>query len=469
MTRRPLRLASPRTLTAACALALAAGATAQVSPTTQTPKRVGAPASAPPASQSAVPDRPAAGDEASSLKNLVRLTSPEQFHKAGEAYFDPYTRWVIFQAVPKPAEGQSPDAHYSMFVAKLKKDAAGKIVGIEKPIRLSPEGSANTCGFFDPRTPYRVIFGTTLIPPAPPQDASGGASGGGASGGGAGYKRDKGSYVWEFPVEMEVCSRTVDEIFDDILPTARRETSVAADSDRPMPVFVRPGYDAECAYSPDSRFIVYTHVELGASNPDIYIYDVASATHIPLITAPGYDGGPFFSPDGKHVCYRSDRKGDSLLQLMVAELAFDPAPPPPADTNPNDAGPPPSPPLRGLREERAVTANQHVNWAPFWSPDGSFLIYTTSEIGHDNYELFAIEAPVGAAARKPADQLKKRRITTAVGFDGLPVFSKDGRFLMWTSQRPGDAAGLPLDPADPRAASKDSSQVWVAEVINARP
>ena len=37
----------------------------------------------------------------------VRLTSPEQFSRAGEAYFSPDRRWIIFQAVPADVNAYS--------------------------------------------------------------------------------------------------------------------------------------------------------------------------------------------------------------------------------------------------------------------------------------------------------------------------------------------------------------------------
>ena len=71
------------------------------------------------------------------LTDYVQLTFAKSFHKAGEAYFSPDGEWVIFQAVEKPAEGQSPDEHYAMYVAKLKTQD-GAVTGLEKPILVSP-------------------------------------------------------------------------------------------------------------------------------------------------------------------------------------------------------------------------------------------------------------------------------------------------------------------------------------------
>jgi Tol biopolymer transport system component len=270
-------------------------------------------------------------------------------------------------------------------------------------------------------TPWRLIFGSTLVPPA--SDSR------------AGYQRGENDYVWDFPREMEVCTRTVPAIFEDLNdPSVTLSTPAwGEDARRPIPLFERDGYDAECAYSPDGRFIVYTHVNPESGDGNLYIYDTKEQTHTPIVMAEGYDGGPFFSPDGDRICYRSDRQGNDLLQLFVTDLAFD------------DEGR-----VIGMAREHQVTDNRHVNWAPYWSPDSDLLVYATSEVGHRNYEVFAIWAP----GEKPDNGVAEPwRVTHAPGFDGLPVFSPDGSLLMWTSQRVPDAEG-----------ETGSSQVWIAEV-----
>jgi Tol biopolymer transport system component len=160
------------------------------------------------------------------------------------------------------------------------------------------------------------------------------------------------------------------------------------------------------------------------------VKDLISGRAQPLVTAPGYDGGPFFSNGENRLCYRSDRHGDSLLQVHVCDVVRDA-----------------SGAITGTRNERQLTANEHVNWAPYWSPDDEVLIYASSEVGHDNYEIF--EVSTAASDAPPV----RARITHAPGADVLPVFDPSGRRMMWTSQRgPGK-----------------SSQLWIADLVTPHP
>ena len=84
--------------------------------------------------------------------------------------------------------------------------------------------------------------------------------------------------------------------------------------------------------------------------------------------------------------------------------------------------------ITGLKSERQLTRDQNVNWGPFWHPQGRHIIYATSVQGHQNYELYMMRS----------DGSRKQRITFTEGFDGLPVFSPDGKYLMWSSKRTAD-------------------------------
>src|SRR5690348_2563853 len=78
--------------------------------------------------------QPASGttSEADTLSNIVQLT--RGFDRAGEAYFSPDMKWIVFEAVPKGQE------HYQMYLARLRY-SSGWISGADDPIPISPEPS----------------------------------------------------------------------------------------------------------------------------------------------------------------------------------------------------------------------------------------------------------------------------------------------------------------------------------------
>lgn len=353
--------------------------------------------------------------EKDKLVNHVQLTTDEMFVKAGEAYFNPQGTWIIFQAIPLPDEGEEPQPFYAMYVAKLKMED-GRIIGIEKPIEVSLPGTANTCGFFhpDPGELGHIIFGTTIVPPKA-SDAPG-------------YTGRSSRYLWSFPRETDVVRLQVNSMRQSNQGVRIREEFTEQSYTK---LTTREGYDAECAYSPDGRFIVFCAVQENENAGDLFVLDLKLDKVTPLVQEVGYDGGPFFSPDGKRICYRSDRKGDQALQIFVADLAFD-----------EETGG-----ITGISKEHQATENDHVNWCPFWHPDGRHILYSTSAMGHFNYEVFIIDSTPGHYGENP------QRVTEANGFDGLPVFDSTGKYMMWTSQRV----------EDPRM--KGESHIWLAEFV----
>jgi len=336
-------------------------------------------------------------DEADAIGEPILLTSPTQFLKAGESYFDPATKRIIFQAIEHPPEGEEPGQEYGMYLGDLVFDANNKITGLENVNRISNEGSANTCGWFHPSDDALVLFATTMTPVLD-EDTPG-------------YQRDSKKYRWAFPPKMDIVSLHLKT--DEFIP-------LVTDNEH---------YLAEGSWSPDGRHLLYCSLATGSG--DIYITDLETNTSHLIVGDTGYDGGPFFSPDGKRIVYRSDRRGNDLLQLYVAELKFD------------DTGS-----IIGIEKEYQLTDNEHVNWGPFWHPNNRFLIYATSEIGHHNYELFVCDADSGNRDGTTRYGTRRRRVTHAAGFDGLPVFDASGDWLMWTSKR-----------------ETGTSQLWVAPFL----
>jgi Tol biopolymer transport system component len=83
--------------------------------------------------------------------------------------------------------------------------------------------------------------------------------------------------------------------------------------------------------------------------------------------------------------------------------------------------------------KRQVTSNPGASFAPYFTPDGKKLIYSSNwESPHSrNFDLYLV--PVGGGEPEP--------VTRDAGFDGFPMFNRDGRWLVFASNRGGKVPG----------------------------
>jgi Tol biopolymer transport system component len=295
------------------------------------------------------------------LSNVRQLTSVDMgLEKAGEAYFSPDQRTIIFQAFPKCKDA------YQMYTMELTADGQPRRDSLRM---VSAGGGACTCGFFRPDG-RKILFGSSALNPDMPNPNA--------------YHREGSSYQWDMPGGMDV---------------------LIADPNgaNAVPLTTTAGYDAECAFSPDGKWIVFCSDRDG--DPDLYVMSADDKVVRQLTNEPGYDGGPFFSPDGRRVIFRSDRRQNDYLQLFVITVD-------------------------GSGEQQLTADGEVVNWAPYWLPGGRSVVFTTSLHGHRNYEVYLLNIESGDL----------RRVTFSPRFDGLPVISPDGRRMMWTSQRGADGS-----------------------------
>ncbi len=214
----------------------------------------------------------AAALEAKHLRNIKQLT--RGFARAGEGYFSPDGKLVIYQAEPR---GQG---EYQMFIQESNPDATPRMVSTGK--------GKCTCGYFHPNG-KSIIFGSshldptlTHIPAKPkPKDPA--------------YSRSR-NYRWDFDASMDIFRADLDGSH------LVRLTDAA-------------GYDAEGSYSPDGREIIFTSYRDG--DAEIYVMNADGSKPRRITHSKGYDGGPFFAPDGRRIIYRSDRKGNDMLQIYI--------------------------------------------------------------------------------------------------------------------------------------------------------
>lgn len=300
----------------------------------------------------------ASGSESRFLSNIRQTTFADMGLKnAGEAYFAPDGQRIIFQATPQGKDD------YQIYVMDLSGDA---------PRMVSTGKGACTCAFFHPGG-EKIIFASSHLDPnvdAPKPE-----------------KEGKG-YEWDFNAHMDIFEANPDG------SALKRLTDAL-------------GYDAEGAYSPDGKQIVFTSQR--DNDLEIYVMDADGGNPRRLTNASGYDGGPFFSPDGTRILYRADHRNDGKQNLQLHVM------------NADGSG------------DRAITDNPIFNWCPYWHPNGKWLIFTQADHeayargGKPNYDLYLTTTA--------GDRFE--RVTFDDAFDGLPVFSPDGKRLMWTSKRGG--------------------------------
>lgn len=200
----------------------------------------------------------------------------------------------------------------------------------------------------------------------------------------------------------------------------------------------KTSYQAEPTLSRDGRRIAF--VKAG----DIYVMSV-NGTHVRRLTSSAStEGAPTWSPDGRWLAYPSFRPGGSSISKMRIDgksktrLASGKTLDTPAwspdgrrlayagvsgqiwTMNANGSG------KHALTKTASGTG---VDWAPSWSPDGRRLAYE-SNVGTGPRDRTNEIWVIGADGSNPV------RLTRNKLNDNRPVWSPDGAWLLFSSERP---------------------------------
>jgi Tol biopolymer transport system component len=186
------------------------------------------------------------------------------------------------------------------------------------------------------------------------------------------------------------------------------------------------GYDAEATISLDGKKITFTSMRNG--DLDIYTMNANGKNVKQLTHELGYDGGPTFSPDGKWIVYRAyhpqgEKDIADYKELLARNLIR-----------------PTSLEIWIMKadgsDKKQVTNLGAASFGPAFTADGKKIIFSSNYDaqthamgGEGNFELWMMN-PDGSGLE---------RITYSDGFDGFPMFSPDGKKLVWASNRNGKA------------------------------
>ena len=295
-----------------------------------------------------------------------------------EAYFSADDKSLIFM---HSGDGVPCDQMYTMPVNTPDgQPAVPKLVSTGK--------GRTTCGYFFPKGD-RILFSSTheasaACPPRPD------------------YSR---GYVWPIYNSYEIYT-------------------VKPDGTDLRPLSHAPGsYNAESTISRDGKKIVFTSTRNG--DLDVFTMNVDGSDVRQLTHELGYDGGAFFSDDGKKIVYRSEQPKTQEQIADYKDLLS-----------------------RGLirpgnleiwvmdadgKNKLQVTHNGAANFAPYFFPGGGKRIIFASNLANQKdpsgFDLYAINV----------DGTGLEQITYHPDFDAFPMFSSDGKRLVWASNRNGKA------------------------------
>ena len=305
------------------------------------------------------------------FKNLTKLTYGGD---NAEAYFSPDNKFVSFQSNYKKW-GLQCDQIFKLNISDAAKDS------MYQPILISTGKGRTTCSYVMPNGKDFLYASTHLAGDSCPP-----------------VVEIKGKYLWAVYKSFDIfIANNKGKIIKQLTNTE--------------------GYDAEATISPQGDKIVFTSIRSG--DLELWTMDIDGKNQKQITKGLGYDGGAFFSPDGKRIVFRSSRPKTEVEIKEYKELLEKGLVAPTAMEiyicNTDGS------------ELKQITNLGKANWAPFFHPKGSKIIFSSnhhSKKGYD-FQLFMIND----------DGTGLEQITNESVFNAFPMFSSDGKKIIFSSNR----------------------------------
>ena len=306
------------------------------------------------------------------FKNIRQLTFGGD---NAEAYFSYDGKHIVYQRTDTK-NGIMCD---QIWMGKVPETADEKF----EPWLVSTGTGRTTCAYFYPDNKH-VVYGSTHLgsadcPPVPDR------------------KKYGNRYIWPIYASFDIFKA-------DLKGKIKRRLTK------------NPGYDAEATISPDGKTIVFTSMRDG--DLELYTMNLKGKKVKRITHELGYDGGAWFSPDSKKIIWRASRPRTAeeikeYKELLAENLV--------APTNmevwtANIDG----------SDAKQVTSLGQANWAPNFTPKGNIVFCSNHEYKKGfPFNMYLMNA----------DGTNMQKISRDKGFDAFPMFSHDGKKIIFSSNR----------------------------------
>jgi Tol biopolymer transport system component len=231
--------------------------------------------------------------ESDALRDVVQLTRSGAFDDATAGSFSPDGQWIAFRGTPSGE--QAPQ----LFLARIVRDADGRIDGLGSPMRITPAGSRNDSPAFDTEGDSLYFVST------------------------ARQTGDRDSLLTGYQPLAEIFR--VDGWQRNVAAgEVRRGVDLARN-----PITRNESFDGEPAVSPNGRFIAFASDRQAPGRAletrslvDLYLARPDGSQPRRLTATQGYDGAPAWL-DANTLVFESDRQAQGRFDLYRLDLDDD--------------------------------------------------------------------------------------------------------------------------------------------------